>query len=87
MQPQRFAFLGGQLKHKILRKAVCVTPYGQVEIFGQRLVQLGQVRIKHDLLAADEVDAALDEPYGYGGRYLIGRLSHRRAERLCALGA
>jgi len=61
LQPQRFGFLGGQLKHKILREAVRVTPYSQIEIFGQHLVPLGHIRIKHDLLAADKVDAALDQ--------------------------
>jgi hypothetical protein len=36
-----------------------------VEIKGLDLVQLGQVSVKHDLQASDEVNSPLDELEGY----------------------
>jgi hypothetical protein len=61
LEPQRFGFVGRQLKHEVAGEAVSIAADGSVEIFRENLVQIGQISIEHNLLPADEVDLALDK--------------------------
>jgi len=54
--------------HEIFGESIEIAPYSQVEVAGGHLVQVSQVRIEHDFLAADVVDSALDERRGYQQR-------------------
>ncbi len=67
MQPQRFGLIRGQLEHEILREASWIAADLLVEAFGRDAVKSREVNIKHDFVAADQIDAALDLYYrNYG---------------------
>jgi hypothetical protein len=74
LQSQVFELLFGELEHEVFGEAVEVAAYGQVEVAGRHLVELGEIGeigVQHDLLAADEVDPAFDQ--FDGDRQLDGR--------------
>jgi hypothetical protein len=78
----RFIFVGfvaGELEHKILGEPDDIALDGLVKGFGRRMVDLRQVAIEHDLLAANKVDSTLNELRGHdelGGGSLFGHLNH-----------
>ncbi len=78
LQEQNVVLFLGQLKHEIIREAFDVAANSQVEVTGGDLVEFGQLRIEHDLLATDQVDPAFDqfhwyrEPFDDGGRRFPG---------------
>ncbi len=73
----------GELEHEIFGEAATVAFDGFVKAEGGRLVQLGQVRIKHDLLAANKVDASLDEFERYWRAGRFGARFHRYEFLVC----
>ncbi len=54
MKPQTSGLVVGKLKHKILWEPVGVALNGKIQRFGGNAVEIGQVCIEHDLLAADQ---------------------------------
>ena len=62
-----------QPEHEVLRETVAVALDGFVQAEGGHLVEVGQVSIEHDLIAADEVDPALDE-FGWNREQSCGGL-------------
>ena len=73
LQEQRAGLFLRELEHEVRREAADVAAHGQVQVAGGHLVELGQVTVEHDLLAADEVDAAFDDFHGdEGARLRLG---------------
>lgn len=50
----------------IRREAVDIAAYGKIEVAGGDLVDLGKVGIEHDLSAAHDVDAPVNDLVGTG---------------------
>jgi hypothetical protein len=61
----------GQAKHEIIRESLDVSLNRPGEIPGLDAVELGQVMVEHDLLAADEKDSSLDA-LDWDHRFLLG---------------
>jgi len=64
MEPQKFGLLGSQLKHKIVWEAVLVPFYSPIERLCCNVVKLGEIRIKHYLLTADQKNLVRDRLHG-----------------------
>ena len=62
---QNVVFVGGQLEHEIFGETSLVSSHGGIEIASSDAMQLGQIGVEHDLVAADEA----------------ARFSHRVARR------
>ena len=60
MVPQKFGLLGSQLKHKIVWKTVLIPFHSPIERLGFNLIKLGEVTVKHHLLAADQNNLVRD---------------------------
>ena len=76
MEPQRFGFLGRQLKHEVFGKPLGIAFHRLVEVEGLYLVQLRQIGVEHYALAADHIDLVRDGFYGHGRRG-TGLVGHR----------
>src|SRR3990167_2270331 len=65
MRFQRFILLHRELKHKVFRKSFAIPFHRFVEPERGHLIKLSQVGIKHDLVAANDVNAAFNQLDGY----------------------
>jgi hypothetical protein len=84
LESQRPGFLISELEHEVRGESAGIAFHRFVEVGGFHLVQASQVAVKHDLLAADEVDSTLDQ---FDGRLAGGReefLRHRYPGRMVA---
>jgi hypothetical protein len=61
LQEQRIGFFFREAEHEIGWETLDVAAYGKVQVASGHLVDLGQIGIDHDLVAADEVDFLLDQ--------------------------
>ncbi len=64
MEPQTLKLLRRKLEHEVLREAGKVPAHCPIEGFCFNTIKLGQVRIEHDLLSADQQNPAL---HAFGG--------------------
>src|SRR3990172_9118976 len=71
MRFQRFIFPDCELKHKVFRKSFAVPLHRFVEPERGHLIELGQVGIEHDLVAANDVNAAFNQFNGYRKLLLV----------------
>ncbi len=69
MEPQRFRRVRSQLERKVLGEPPRIALNRLIEFFRPDAIQLGQVSVQHDAVAARQIDALLDG-------YSLDRKSH-----------
>lgn len=51
---------GAKLKHKIFRKTAMIAGNSFIKVSGHNTVERGKIMVEHDLLAANQINAAGD---------------------------
>ena len=67
MQKQRFKVFRGELKDKIVGKALRIAAYRKIEVACGHAIEVGKVLIDHHFLPANQIDAACDALDGDDG--------------------
>jgi len=60
MEPQAFKLLRRKLEHEVLGKTPDIAPDGLIERLCFNAIELGEVRVQHHLLPANQEDGPLD---------------------------
>lgn len=57
------SLLGCQLKHEVRWKPIAIALNRLIQRLGGYVIEIGKVKVEHDLLAPNQIDSALDELY------------------------